>query len=386
MTKVIKKPKSVAELESSLVRTVRSRGAVSRVELARELNLVASTAGIYVDRLLQSGHLLESSPKTVRGLGRPPVLLELNPRAGRFVGVDFDARQLMAVAVDFAQHPLERVQHTIPARASAARVLEMIEISIEQVVGPRRRDLLGIGLGVPGPIDAQRGISREYQFIRGWHDVPIGPHMADRFGVSVFVENNLRSMALGELWCGQGRGMRDLVCLGIRSGIGSGIIVDGNLLRGAGNVAGEIGRWSWPSASSATIEDIASLTAILAKAAQRLSQGEASLLGKPGSRPSIAQLLAAVNAGDRLALELCDEAAAIHGLIAYQLWQLFDPERIIVAGPLAESDRYLAGIQQTAARLGAHGTEERIVRSTLGEFAGAIGAAALAFHHWKPRR
>ena len=386
MTKVLKKPQAVVELESTLVAHVRLRGAVSRVELSRELKLVPSTAGIYVDRLIQSGHLLESSPKVGRGLGRPPVLLELNPRVGRFVGVDFDARQLMAVAVNFAQQPLERVRRTIPARASAVRVLQMIEESIAHVAGPRRRELLGIGLGVPGPIDADRGISRDYHFIRGWHDVPIGPRMAAHFGVPVFVENNLRSMALGELWCGQGRGLRNLVCLGIRSGIGSGIIVHGNLLRGANNLAGEIGRWSWPSAEPATIEDVASLTAILMKAAQRLSQGEPSELGKPGSTPSVAGLLSAVAAGDRLALELCDEAADVHGWIVHQLSQLFDPQRIVVAGALVESDRYLRVLQQAAARLGGAQSAARIVRSTLGDFAGAIGAAALAFHHWKPRR
>jgi glucokinase len=209
--------------------------------------------------------------------------------------------------------------------------------------------------------------------------------MAARFGVPTFVENNVRSMALAELWCGQGRGLRNLICLGIRSGIGSGIVVEGQLLRGANNVAGEIGRWSWPPADARsrrtassppqTIEDVASLTAILAKAANT-----------PGEVHSVAQLLGALASEDRLTLRLCDEAANVHGWIVHQLSELFDPQRIILAGPLVESDRYLAAVQQAASRLGGPETAERVVRSTLGEFAGAIGAAALVFNHWRPRR
>jgi N-acetylglucosamine repressor len=376
------------------VRTVRRRGAISRSDLARELGLVASTAGIYVDRLVRNGYLIETT-RPARGLGRPPVFLEINPRASRFIGVDFDARQLMAVSVDFAQEPLEQVCRTLPARPSAENVLSTIEESIHEVIGSDHRDLMGIGLGVPGPIDADRGIALAYKFIRDWKDVPIGPRIAARFPAPVFVENNLRSMALGELWTAPGSGLRNLVCLGVRSGIGSGIIVDGKLVRGANNVAGEIGRWVYPEDSSGagdesspprTIEDVASLTALLAEAAERLAQGEDSTLGKRGDRPTIAELLAAAARGDGLAHRLVEKAARIHGWIIHQLVLVLDPEQIVVAGPLVESDVYLDALHGAFARLGSPQLGSRVVRSNLGALAGARGAAALAFHHWKPRR
>src|SRR5689334_18982976 len=105
MKKILKKPRAVANLESSLMRTIKARGALSRIELARQHSLVASTAGLYVDRLIERGYLMESR-KTTRSLGRPPVLLELNPAGGRFVGLDFDARQMMVASVDLAQQPI----------------------------------------------------------------------------------------------------------------------------------------------------------------------------------------------------------------------------------------------------------------------------------------
>lgn len=392
MPNVVKKPQAVSNLESAIVRRVSARTAISRIELSRELGLVPSTAGIYVDRLIERGFLAESA-RPARGVGRPPVLVKLNPKGGRFIGVDVDARQVMAVAVDFAQRPLAQVRRTLPARATVERVLGEITRSIAALVGASDRDVQGIGLGVPGPIDAERGVSRRYEFIRNWVDVPIRDRIAAAFRAPVFVENNIRAMAFGELWCGQGRGLRHLVCLGVRSGIGSGIIVDGKLLAGASNTAGELGRWPCPQsprtavkAAGATIEDVASMTAILARAAAALKRGRASSLGAAGETPTAADLLEAAAAGDALACELIEQAAQIHGRVVEQLILLLDPECVIVAGPLSENDAYLAALRRHASKQGGPQMGEKIVRSTLGAFGGAIGAAALAFHYWKPRR
>lgn len=418
MKKTAKKTFAVAHLESSMIRAVRTRGAVSRIDLARELSLVASTAGLYVDRLIERGYLVESA-KTRRGLGRPPVLLELNPAGGRFVGLDFDARQMMIATVDLAQRPHEQIRRTIPARAAADRVLTMIEELLDEVMGPRRRDVLGVGLGVPGKIDYRRGIALEYDFIPGWKNIEIGPRIERRFRLPVFVENNVRSMAVGELWSGQGRGMRDLVCLGIRSGIGLGIIVGGKLLSGATNLAGEIGRWTCPHLPALsrrasvlrsadrprqTIEDVASLTAMLSAAAEQLARGRKSSLGRAGDTPSAGDLVAAANEDDELAIAIVREAAQVHGWIVRQLALLLDPEKIFIAGPLVEARNYIEAVRRAAMKgdsaVRANGVVDgdtavnalsvelapRIVASTLGRFGGALGAAALAFHHWTPRR
>lgn len=390
MPKVVKKPQAVSNLESAIVRRVSARGAISRVELARELGLVPSTAGIYVDRLIEKGFLAESA-KAARSVGRPPVMVELNPKGGRFIGVDFDARHVMGVAVDFTQRPLAQLRRTLPLRASVDRVLGTIEQLIADLSGASDRDVLGIGLGVPGPIDALAGVSRRYQFIRGWIDVPVRERIAAAFRAPVFVENNIRAMALGELWCGEGRGLRHLVCLGIRSGIGSGIVIDGKLLTGASNMAGEVGRWPCPAWKMVgdgvhSIEDVASLTGILAEAADQLRQGRASALGVAGETPTAERLISAARDEDSLAFELVERAAQIHGSLAFQLAMLFDPQRVIVAGPLGECDFYLGALRRQAAELGGEEITAKIVRSTLGAFGGALGAAALAFHHWKPRR
>ncbi|HTU25469.1 MAG TPA: ROK family protein [Pirellulales bacterium] len=376
MRKAVRKLQAVSDLESAMIRLAGARGGISRVELARKMKLVPSTTGIYVDRLLAEGYLQETAV-AVRGLGRPPVVLQLNPLAGQFVGVDFDARQVCATAVDFAQQPLGQVRRTIPARATVERVLEVITDTINHVAAAAQHKLLGIGLGVPGPVDTERGISLRYAFLPEWQDVPIGPRMAEHFHVPVSVENNLRSIALAELWAGQGRGLRNFVCLGVRSGIGSGIIINGQLLRGAHNLAGEIGRWACPSefneegsSSSPTIEDLASLDALL----------------KESTIATVADLLTALDQRQRTVVSLVRRAARVHAWVVHQLATLFDPERIIVAGPLAEQDVYLSALQGGVADFGGAALAAILTPSLLGPFAGASGGAALAFQQWKPER
>src|SRR5512135_2231670 len=114
MPRVKIKNQIVAAVEAELLKRVRLHGHISRVALSREVHIVPSTAGIEVDRLIAEWFLVESRKAAPR-LGRPATLLALNPDGGRFVGVDFEARNLMATAVDFSQKPLRQVHETVHA-------------------------------------------------------------------------------------------------------------------------------------------------------------------------------------------------------------------------------------------------------------------------------
>ncbi len=398
------KNQSVAAIEAELLKRVRLHGHISRVALSRELHIVPSTAGIYVDRLLAEGYLQESR-KAAPGPGRPATLLTLKPGAGRFVGLDFEARNLMATAVDFSQRPLRQIHETVRAADSVEQILRKMERAIAQVMAHDPRPVLGIGIGVPGIIDPVHGVAVRYDLIKGWHDIHLGARLRKKFRAPVFLENNVRCMALAELWFGQGRGLKDFICLGVRSGIAAGVVVNGQLLRGVGNQAGEIGHWSAPVPAlladtgpssgngkchwqaGVPMEQIASLSSVVRIAECGRQDGQATSLAAISGELSIYHWFNAVWQGDAFARSLVRPLASVHGWAVWQLCALFDPQKIIFTGPLTElGELFLEPVRAAVARWSGAKLKVEITGSTLGTYNGALGAAALALHQWKPKR
>jgi N-acetylglucosamine repressor len=389
------KQETIAGQQADLLRHIRAREGLSRVDLARTLNLAPSTVGIYVDHLVEEGFLFEGKPAE-RDFGRPPTILGLNPQGGRFIGVDFEARNLMAVAVDFSQRTLKQHHATLEAAEPVENILHKIEHAIEVVGSGDELKLLGIGVGVPGVIDPVQGVALSYKHIRGWENVPLKSRLEKRFGVPVFVENTIRTMALAELWFGQGRGLRNFICLGVRSGLGAGIVINGEVYHGADNRAGEIGDWPClpagqngaapsPAAKGFTrLEDIASFQSLRKRLAQAAgASAEAS--PAPGTELPLEALLQAALAGDPIVLGFLDQVALAFGLVLNQLSCAFNPEKIILAGAITVfGELFRQRLEQTLQAYAPPAGVPLVVNSQLGQFNGAIGAAALAVHEWKP--
>ncbi len=389
------KRETIASQQADLLLRVRAQEGLSRVDLARSLNLAPSTVGIYVDHLVEEGFLFEGKAAE-RDFGRPPTILALNPQGGRFIGVDFEARNIMAIAVDFSQRPLKQFHDTIAAAEPVESILRKIEHAIETVSNGDDRKVLAMGIGVPGLIDPAKGVALSYKHIQGWENVPLVNRLAKRFGVPVFVENTIRTMALAELWFGQGRGLRNFICLGMRSGLGAGMIIDGQVYRGADNRAGEIGDWPCALASAngagrlsagkgfTRLEEIASLQSLRNRLAVSARPGPDSPTA-PGAEPPLEALLQAALAGDKVVLEFLDRVAEAFGLVLNQLNCAFNPEKIILAGAFTVfGEIFLQRLEQSLNRFAPPGGAPVIVNSQLGPFNGAIGAAALAVHEWKP--
>lgn len=390
MKQVKIKQRAIAEAESELMRQVRLSESASRIELARQLNLAPSTVGLYVDRLISEGYLREERKPTT-GSGRPPVILELEPQAGEFVGIDFEASQIALTSVDFSQRILQQSASRILASDSPTQVVDKIEQAI--ATSGRRHRLLGIGVAVPGVIDHERGMAVHYEHIRGWENVPIVEQLSKRFKAPVYIENNVRAMALAEQWFGKARGLRNFICVGIRSGIGAGIVVNGELHSGHDGLAGEIGGWpcAGPSAESefTTLENVASVRSILGQLTGAIQTGAQSSLVLKRNRVGLDDMLQGAADGDPLVLQTLELAARAVGLVVTQMSLLLNPEQVIIAGPLAGLTdafvRPLAAVVQ-AMSPSLHARAPRIEATEFGQFGGALGAAALAVHQWKPSR
>jgi predicted NBD/HSP70 family sugar kinase len=392
----------VANLESEILKRVRAYPGIPRITLAKDLQVAPSTVGSYVARLCIDGFLVEAKQGGSES-GRPPTALRLNPEGGQFIGVDFEARNIMAMAVDFSDTPLKHVHKTIEEGETVAQILRKIEEAIADVFPTNSGRLLAIGVGVPGLVDAANGIALRYKHIKQWNNVALAEPLAKKFGVPVFLENCVRSMALAEMWFGHGRGQENFLCIGIRSGVGAGIVAGGQLQRGVTHHAGEIGRWRmpWPalpqarffadpeSSTDAELEEVASVRAIVEALARAQQAKEKTILSTQNGPIRFSDVVRAAQLRDPLTLQIVEVAADMLGRAVSQLIFALNPARVILAGPLT----LLGGTllyplrERVASLLGASDSDmPAIVNSTMGEYNGALGAAALAVHEWKPAR
>lgn len=408
-----RRPHAVAAAEDALIRCVRAKGNVARGALADELGLVPSTIGVYVERLVQQGFLLESvAPE--RGLGRPPVLLQLNPQRGRFIGIDFEGHELAGIAVDFSQAVLKEIRITLQGEITQDSVLTALQEIVQQLIAEHSSDVLGIGIAVPGEVNHVQGTasapskpsdrtvspsSEIASFV-----ISAAQVLSERNGIPVTIENNIRSMALAEYWFGLGKGKSRLVCLGVRSQVGMGIVLNGSLYRGATNRAGDLASWfatstnrlhgrptvlpaesgSAPARSPSIFERIGSVSTLLNEWQQRLTAEERSSLSFQAELTGLPELFEAATRGDERAVELLQTAAAGHAKISQTILSLLDPDQIIVGGPLIQSSLYWEALHKHCLVTGGDELASRVVPSEFGHFAGACGAAALAVHHWTP--
>jgi N-acetylglucosamine repressor len=395
--------KQMASVESEILKKVRAHPGISRVELARKLQIAPSTVGNYTGRLITEGFLIEDPEKADFEMGRPPTALRLNPDGGQFIGMDFEARNIMAMAVDFSDRPLKQAHKNIEKTDSVQAVIEKIEQAIAEVLPDNQGRLLAIGIGVPGLVNPIKGVAVHYKYISDWQNVALAAPLAKRFGVPVYLENNARSMALAELWFGQGRGLKDWLCIGIRSGIGAGIVAGGQLQRGANHRAGEIGRWVCPKlpkavssfahagtspATKMELQEVASVRAIIGALERARKAGKKTVLSSRTQPLTFGDVLEAARQRDQLTLQIIEVAAGALGWAVGELTLALNPSHVILAGPLTLlGEIMLRPLRECAQEvLQESGADvPAIVNSTMGEYSGALGAAALAVHEWKPR-
>ena len=255
------------------------------------------------------------------------------------------------------------------------------------------REVAGLGVGVPGPLDPDTGTVFAPPNLRGWHDVPFGRLLAERLGMRTLLENDADAAALGEWRFGAGRGIDDLVYITVSTGIGGGIIVRGELLTGVSGTAGEVGHMTIDvngprcvCGNTGCLEVLAAGPAIARMAQDAVRAGEpTTLLTRAGGRLEdiTARIVAAsAAAGDAVAARVFRRAATYIGIGVANLLNLLNPAMVILGGGVSKAGALLLDPVRTTARERAFerpARDARIVLSSLGDDAGAVGAATVAF-------
>ncbi len=303
------------------------------------------------------------------------------------VAVDLGGTNIRAAFYPEGQPPA-RSSHTrsTPASAGPQAVVAQIHASIEELaIPPAAFQSMAIGIGAPGPLDSERGIVLHAPNLPGWDAVPLTEMLSRRWDCPVHLQNDANLAALGEWRYGSGKGVSHMLMLTLGTGIGGGVIVGDRLLEGQAGLAGELGHLpvlpDGPRCSCGQrghLEAVASGTAIAAEIERRGGLRSA----RPGDPPATsAEVAAAAAAGDAIARQVLQVAAAAIGTALAGLTHVFNPSRIVLGGGVSRAGgTFLSEVEQAlfaSLMLPAFGDGLRVVASSLGDEAALLGALEL---------
>ena len=290
-----------------------------------------------------------------------------------------------------------RAPHTCRVDASRgpdAIVAEMVT-GLETVLAALSVDrsvLVGVGLVVPGPVSLHKGQIVQAANFPGWRKVPIRDQLHDALGVPVIFDNDGNAAAYGESWVGAGRGAPNMVMLTLGTGIGGGVIIDGDLLHGHFDNAAELGHMivvpdglPCPCGQRGCLEQYASAGNVAKRAVAALEAGEPSSLAdlaQGGQGIDAAAVAKSAKSGDGLALRLWDEACLYLAIACINIQHAFNPARIVLGGGMSNAGEFL--LERIRGHLvkhkwSLHDDVPTLTLAALGRDAGVIGAAGLAW-------
>ncbi len=379
--------RSLRELNRGrVVDALRDRGRASRAEIARATGLSRSTVSSIVSDLIDSGLLTEQ--RDALGVahgeagGRPPVLLSLDPSAGLAVGIDFGHTHLRVAVSDLSHEVLAETRRELDVDHSADQGLDAAAELVDQVLEEGKVDrngVLGVGMGLPGPIDSSTRTVGSSSILPGWVGVDAAAEMGRRLRLPVHVENDANLGALAEYVWGSGRGHSDVIYIKLSSGVGAGLLLGGRLHEGAGGTAGEIGHTPAQQGtaicrcgSRGCLETVASARAI----AEQLGASR----GEPVSTRELLRLTAE---GDPAAVRLIAEAGREIGVALAGLCNLINPDCVIIGGDLSAAGELITEpVFESIRRYAITNAAEQVtvVAGVLGERAELLGALALVLH------
>ncbi len=364
---------------------LRTRGALTRADLARSLGLSRATVSNVVAALYREGLVVETegTDTAIRPRqGRPGVLLTLNPSAGVAVGVDFDHTHVRVVVTDLAHTVL--TENTLPLtrdhdahgalRIAAAMVLEALRAS-----GVGRSKVIGVGAGVPGPVNTATGVIGPSSIEPTWVGLKPRDELAERLDLPVFVDNVGNLGALAEVTWGAGRGAQVAVYIKLGTGVGAGFGFGGRIFRGSCGTAAEFGHMTVDPAGQACrcgnrgcLETYVSLPALLGQ-----------LRAHYGADLAPHDMVTRALVGDRACVRVLTDAGLRLGAATAIICNLLNPDRVIIGGELAAaSDIVLPALRSALDRdvLPFAGSQVAVCKGELGDRAVALGAVAAVLH------
>jgi predicted NBD/HSP70 family sugar kinase len=379
-----------------VLNSVRLQGPIARVAIAQQTGLSKTTVSSIIDQLLQDGLVAEGDFVDAAATGgRRPILVQFAAQLGYILGAEVSYTSVTIVATNLAGEV--KGVHTEPfdltaspancvARLAAAIRIFMAKDAMEW------EDVLGIGVGIAAPLDLKTHALLYPPGEHSWEGVDVTAVLTQEFGVPAFVDNNANLAALSEARYGVAQTLADFVYIFVGQGIGSGLMLNRQVYRGAQGAAGEIGHLHLADdgplcvcGKRGCLETVADNDAIIDDATQGLTLQQMNKRARPGLLANqddvdINDVLHAAEAGDIAAILALQRAGRYLGMAVATLVTVLNPSAVIIDGNVVRSGRYVIDAlrEETVRRvLPTVWPATQIMVGQLGDLAVALGAASM---------
>ena len=352
----------------------------------------------FINNMMEAGILREVGEGASQG-GRRPLILEIDGKYGYIAGYDIGATSIDLALANFRGDILEHFSEPADVRDDAEVVLGRCAEIIQQMLERQRgvpAQVVAVGIGVPGPVEFAKGVLIAPPLMPTWENFPIKEFFAQTFpNATVVVDNDVNIMAIGEAHAGKRNGLKNFIWVKIGTGIGSGIIVHGEIYRGANGVAGNIGHIEADHkgpicrcGNQGCLEAMAAGPPIAQRGREAAEAGRSPFLAKRleanHRKLTAIDVGDAAASGDMTAIEIIRDSGWLIGSVLAGLVEFFNPEVIYIGGGVSKIGfTFLSSIRQAILqRANPLSTRDLHVEySELGDMAGVVGAISLTFPH-----
>ncbi|MGC3954447.1 MAG: ROK family protein [Propionicimonas sp.] len=370
-----------ATIMSVLAQLIASGVADTKPALAACTGLARSSIDGCLGRLLSLGLVLTDSPATPSGRGRPPQVLRINPASGTILVLDLTPHHVRVAVARMDQQVLGLQRAEFALDAGPKQTLDFAIGQADQTLaelGLTRADVVATVVSLPGPVDTRRGVPVRPPIMPGWDEFGVADYLTAAFTCPCVVDNDVNIIAIGEArvlppdQC-------PMLVVKVGTGIGGGMVsASGTLHRGADGAACDIGHLRVPGAQDVICScgNVGCIEALAS--AEAITRRYAELIERPDLRRE--DLLDAARTGDPLAIRLIRDAAALLGETVASLIHVYNPARVVLAGPLTSAtDDLLAGVRSVAYQraLPLATRNLTLAHSVIGDLAGVVGAVVL---------
>lgn len=367
---------------STVLAMIKTYGPIARAQIARRSGLSPATISTITAELIEQNLVFEKAAGDSSG-GRRPILLALNPKGSLVVGIKLTETSATAALMD-----LEAMVVTKRTLQLSGQSPDLVVKDLASLVSAllkesclEKQQLLGVGVGVAGIVDAGQGVLRQSPTL-GWQDVHLADMLEDQVGVPVYLENDVNTLTITEKWFGAGQGVDNFLTVSIGRGVGMGIVINGQFYRGARGGAGEFGHIvvdpegpQCECGKRGCLETFVGDPGLLRAASEAVQRGE---IGQPIS--NIEELVSLAASGNQGAQAVFARAGQVLGRAIANLINILNPQKILISGEGVRAGKWLLDPMCQAVEISVmpglrQDTEIQI--DPLGDDAWARGAAGL---------